>query len=132
MEFKKNCNIIYGGGNDNGDGKQRSLLTAQLTRPLLSKFEYASVITTLAKYLFTISDISKYIIDEELNSIISPCELAYRLLNENKFDAILDRGIERVHYSTLIKNPLWDSMIEDYFKNHNNSIQTELVEALGL
>lgn len=129
VDLAKNHRILYGG--DEHEIKDNRL-HARLTRPLLSKFEYSAVITTLAKYLFTINDIGKYILDEELNAIINPSELACRLLDKGKFDAILDRGIEKVHYSTLMKNPLWDIMIDDYFITYNHSVQIELVEALGL
>jgi hypothetical protein len=139
MEFSKACNILYGGKSvdakpeDNTSSKSErdtTLLHAKLTRSLMSKFEFVSTITTLAKYLFTIHDIHKYIADEEVNSILNPCELAYRLLNEGKFDAILDRGVERVHFSTLSRNPQWDTIVEAYFKRHNNAIQSEIVEGL--
>lgn len=93
-------------------------------------FEYVGVITKLAKYLSNIPDIEKYVSDVEVNQLINPAELAFNLLNEGKFDAVLDRGYEKVSFSKLKVKPQWKDMITNYFKTHHDSITNEVLKML--
>ena len=102
----------------------------KITRDTLSVFEYVGVITKLAKYLSNIPDIEKYVSDVEVNQLINPAELAFNLLNEGKFDAVLDRGYEKVSFSKLKVKPQWKDMITNYFKTHHDSITNEVLKML--
>ncbi|GHU24869.1 hypothetical protein FACS189472_17940 [Alphaproteobacteria bacterium] len=73
----------------------------KITRPTISKYEYVRVITALAKYLFSLSDLSSFVKDKTINTVINQTELAYQLLKDGKFDAVIDRGCEKVTLSVL-------------------------------
>jgi len=102
------------------------------TRDHISIYEYSRVLTSLAKYLFDLNDLKKYLKNDTYDIIINPGELAYKLLEEKKFDAIIDRGIEKVSYSTLKINPHWKTLIENNFARHNKSLKVDFLDKLGL
>lgn len=104
-----------------------------ITREIISKYEYVRVITAVAKYLYSIQDLSKYVEDVEINSIINPCELAFELISKGKFDAVLDRqGYEKVTFSKLKVNPMWVNMLKEYFAEQHKNIENEIMIPLGL
>jgi len=103
-----------------------------ITRDFMSIYEYARVITALAKYLYDVPDLSQYIGPEDNPTIINPCELACQLFEENKFDCILDRGCEKVTFSELRFNIHWKDMLQQDFDKTNNSIKKDLLEKLKL
>lgn len=82
----------------------------------MSRFEFCHVITQLAKYIESLSDLSKYVNDDsddkELLTLINPAEQAFRLLMAHKFDAILQRRNERVSFSVLDIDPQDIDIIE--------------------
>ena len=82
---------------------------------LLSRFELCHVITQLAKYIESLTDLSKYMDTEdtkELLTLINPAEQAFRLLMKHKFDPVLKRRNEKVSFSTLELNPQDLDLIE--------------------
>lgn len=103
-----------------------------ITRETLSLYEYVSVITKLAKYLNTLTNLDKYVDDVEVNQIINPAELAFNLLNDNKFDAIIDRGYEKVTFSKLKIKQQWKDTISNYFKSQHDAIENEILKPLNL
>jgi len=102
------------------------------TRRMLSLFEYTRIITELAKYLYSLSSIDKYVRDIEIHNVINPAELAFELLDQGKFDAVLDRGSEKVTYSTLMVNDIWRQTIRKYFKTQHENIYSELLQPLSI
>ena len=103
-----------------------------ITRETLSLYEYVSVITKLAKYLNTLTNLDKYVDDVEVNQIINPAELAFNLLNDNKFDAIIDRGYEKVTFSKLKIKQQWKDTISNYFESQHDAIENEILKPLNL
>lgn len=104
-----------------------------ITRETMSKYEFVRVITAVAKYLNSLPDLSKYCKDLEVNSIINPAELAFNLVMDGKMNATLDRlGYEKVTFSELKINPLWVSMVKNYFEQRHESEKKEILEPLML
>lgn len=103
-----------------------------ITRETLSIYEYVAVITKLAKYIFSLMDIDKYIKEVELNQVVNPSELAFNLLNDGKFDAIIDRGYEKVTFSKLKIREQWKETIRNYFKFQHQVIEEEVLKPLNL
>lgn len=108
-----------------------------ITRRTMSMFEFVRVITALAKHLYSTHDISQYVEmakDKiEINSIINPAELAFKLITEGKVNATLDRlGYEKVTFSELKINPLWINMLQSYFDKRHEIECNELLKPLGL
>lgn len=86
---------------------------------LLSRFELCHVITQLAKYIESLTDLSKYMDTEdskELLTLINPAEQAFKLLMKHKFDPVLKRRNEKVSFSVLEVNPQDIDLIEWDFK----------------
>lgn len=145
MDFEK---ILYGGDNENNIDenkidenkielvdKETSMMKEYfpiMTRDTLSIFEYVGVITKLAKYLSSLKSLDKYISEVEVNQIINPAELAFNLINDGKYDAILDRGYERVTFSKMKVKQQWKDMITNYFKEQHEVVQHEVLETLDI
>lgn len=148
MDFEK---ILYGGESSEQSTEQSSepkldeskielsesksemeVYYPKITRDILSVYEYVGVITKLAKYLTNLPNIEKYVSDVELNQIINPAELAFKLLNEGRYDAILDRGYEKVTFSKLKIKPQWKDMISNYIKTHHDSINNEVLKMMEM
>lgn len=104
----------------------------RMTRNTLSIFEYVGVITKLAKYLNSLTNLDKYLSDIEVNQIINPAELAFNLLNDGKFDAVIDRGYELVTFSTLKVKKQWKETISNYFKHQHETVEQEILKPLDL
>lgn len=103
-----------------------------ITRETLSIYEYVAVITKLAKYLFSLMDIDKYIDEVELNQVVNPSELAFNLLNDGKFDAVIDRGYEKVTFSKLKVREQWKETIRNYFNYRHQVMEEEVLKPLNL
>ena len=99
------------------------------TRPILSRFEYEGAITELANYLNSKDSVGQ---DCEINTLINPAELAFRLIQQKKFDVTIvrNKGAEKVTFSVLKRNPLWDQRVEEYFKIKNASLKEELYDSI--
>lgn len=119
-------------GGDNTSTPTVTIHKPYITRKTMSRYEYAGLITQLAKYLAGIPDISKYLDEPYVNSLINPSELAFTLLENGKFDAIIDRGYELVNYSQLIVNQNWKDQLREYFKNKNIAVHNEIITQFGL
>ena len=104
----------------------------RITRETLSIYEYVAVITKLAKYLFSLMDIDKYIDEVELNQVVNPSELAFNLLNDGKFDAVIDRGYEKVTFSKLKVREQWKETIRNYFNYRHQVMEEEVLKPLNL
>ena len=86
---------------------------------LLQRYELCHVITQLAKYIESLTDLSKYMEVEDtrnLLTLINPAEQAFKLLMEHKFDPVLKRRNEKVSFSVLEINPHDIEQIEWDFK----------------
>jgi hypothetical protein len=131
------------GGFSGGDNKTTSIVSKEdnsyskmkdykpiLTTSTISIFEYVRVVTCLAEALFEMKSICKYVEDLEINYVINPCELAFKLLEENKFDAVIDRKCEKVLYSNLKVNQKWKDLIIEYYENHHKAMDKELISVL--
>ena len=102
------------------------------TRPIISKYEYVGAITTLAEYLESLDTVEKYTDAIEVDTLINPSELAFRLIKCGKMDCNIIRngGMEKVTLSELARNPLWDDVIEEYFQTKTSSMAEELYSVL--
>ena len=112
--------------------KQVEIYEPHITRPILSIYEYVGVHTMLAKYIDAQSSIKQFIDDVEVNFTINTAELAFHLLKEGKWDAVIDRGYEKVTYSKLKHNKQWEDIIDRYFKQQREVYKNELFAPLGL
>ena len=138
MDFGK---VLYGGEYDEEiennikiteKSPEMEIYHPKITRDILSKFEYVGVITKLAKYLAGLPSVEKFTSNVEINQLMNPAELAFELLNEGKYDAILDRGYEKVSFSTLKAKKQWKDTILNYFKTHHNSITNEVIPMMKM
>ena len=146
FEIKKMSKLLYGGEDNiqlkenncnesyvkNNQESNVEVYYPKITRETLSIYEYVGVITKLAKYLNSLTDLNKYLLDVEVNQVINPAELAFNLLNDGKFDAIIDRGYELVTFSVLKVKKQWKDTISNYFKNQHDVIEREILTPLNL
>jgi hypothetical protein len=103
-----------------------------ITRKTCSKYEYARVVTALAKYIGNHTSLKDIIHIDGVDNIIFNVKLAVDLLKSKIFDAQLDRGYEIVTFSTLDINPRWESEILEYYSNIEKSMNEELFEPLNI
>ena len=104
----------------------------KLTRPTISVFEYAEIHTMLADYIESHKSVKNFVDDIEIKGNVNPAELAFHLLKEGKWDAVIDRGYEVVSYSKLKINKQLEDTIANYFKEQHEVEKQELFEPLGL
>lgn len=97
-------------------------------RPMCSKYEYARLLTMLAKAMFNSNSLKEFIeIDEQTgSSMIDYTEVAYKLIKSGKWDAQLDNGYDVANLSELKINPIWEEQIEIYLREHHDSMNREL------
>ena len=104
----------------------------KLTRDICSVFEFVRVVTDLANHLYTLPSIEKYIDGIEIKNIIEPCDLAYKLLRNGRFNAILDRGTEKVTFSELHVDPVTYELVESYLNQQEDIRRKSFLEKLDL
>ena len=104
----------------------------KLTRDICSVFEFVRVVTDLANHLYTLPSIEKYIDGIEIKNIIEPCDLAYKLLRNGRFNAILDRGTEKVTFSELHIDPFTYELVESYLNQQEDIRRKNFLEKLDL
>ena len=102
-----------------------------ITSKYISIFEYAKILTDLSLYLYDSQTVSEYIDNVEVKTLMDTNKLAYLLLKDGTFDAVLDRGYEKVTFSHLKINPQYTEMIERFLNDVENETNTFL-EGLGL
>lgn len=100
------------------------------TRKYISLYEFTRVITDLALHLYELPDIERFVDDIEIANIIDPCTLAFKLLMSGKFNAIIDRGYEKVTFSRLKKNKNTIKLVENYLKQQENNRRADILEQL--
>ena len=103
-----------------------------ITSKYISIYEYTRLLTELSLLLFNQKSLSKYINTIEVKNIIDTNRIAYDLLKHGVFDAVIDRGYEKVNFSELIVNPLWDDMIERFLNEQEETINTSFLSMLKL
>ena len=97
------------------------------TRKNMSKFEFAGVITKLANYLSTLDSLDKYVEEVSIPEFINNSELAYKLLLNGTFNAVIDRlGYEQVTFSELKINPLWIKTLDNYYERNREALYNNL------
>ncbi len=104
----------------------------KVTRDICSVFEFVRVVTDLANHLYTLPSIEKYIDGIEIKNIVEPCDLAYKLLRNGRFNAILDRGTERVTFSELHVDPFTYELVESYLAQQEDTRHKSFLEKLNL
>lgn len=104
----------------------------KLTRDNCSIYEFCRIITDLANHISVQHSIEKYIDELEVKDIIEPCDLAYRLLRKGRFDAILDRGYEKVTFSELKVDPFIYETVEKYLDQQEAIRKNTVLEKLNL
>ena len=96
---------------------------AVLTRPICTVYELAKIITLLAEYLESLSDIQKYIKYTDDVLLLNPAEFAFEILRNGAFDANIHRAKgEIVTFSLLEVNPLDIKLLESDFNDQNKII----------
>lgn len=129
---QETCSFIGGdlhdGMHDDSIKKYKPIITSKY----ISIYEYARILTDLSKFLFNQKSLSKYIDNIEVKNIIDTNKIAYELLKNGTFDAIIDRGYEKVNYSELIVNPLWEKMVESFLKEQEDNINSSFLEMIDL
>ena len=103
-----------------------------ITSKYISIYEYTRLLTELSLLLFNKKSLSKYINTIEVKNIIDTNKIAYDLLKHGVFDAVIDRGYEKVNFSELIVNPLWDNMIEQFLSEQEETINNSFLSVLKL
>ena len=103
-----------------------------ITSKYISIYEYTRLLTELSLLLFNKKSLSKYINTIEVKNIIDTNKIAYELLKHGVFDAVIDRGYEKVNFSELIVNPLWDDMIEQFLSEQEETINNSFLSVLKL
>jgi hypothetical protein len=104
----------------------------KITRKIMSIYEFVGVITKLADYLYHLDDLTGIIEDQDSYTYINHVELAWALLRDKKYDAILNRYVEQVNFSELDINPHWIEVIEHDFKLHAQSFEEDVLGPLEL
>lgn len=99
----------------------------KITRETLSVYEYAGVLTKLSRYLDSLNNIGKFVDEIEVNQIISPAELAFNLINDGKFDAILDRRYEKVTFSVMKVKQEWKDRLRKYYEAQHEAVKNEIL-----
>lgn len=102
------------------------------TSKYISIYEYAKLLTDLSLYLYESKSISKYIDELEIHNIIDPNKLAYTLLKNGTFDALIDRGYEKVTFSKLKINPKYDKLIVKFLNEQEGNINRNFLELLNI
>lgn len=102
------------------------------TSKYISIYEYAKILTDLSLFLHESKSVSKYIEDLEVDNIIEPNKLAYELLKNGTFDAVIDRGYEKVTFSKLKVNPIYDKLIVKFLQEQEDNINHSFLELLNL
>ena len=100
----------------------------KITRPKISIYEYAGIITQLAEHLFTLRDLDDYLEEPQVTNIIDPCKLAFKLLKEGKVDVQIDRGYETILFSEAIKDELIENEIEHYLNEREDDRKKYLID----
>ena len=104
-----------------------------VTRITMSKYEFVHTLTSVAKFLYSNKTLEKYCDVIEINSIINPAELAFKLLMNRRLNAVIDRlGYEKVTFSELLVNPEWVDTLEVYFKQRHENENNEVLKPFGL
>ena len=104
----------------------------KLTRPICSVYEFCRLVTDLANHLSNLPSLERYVEELEINNIIEPCDLAFRLLKSGKFDAILDRGYEKVTFSELSVDPNIYALVESYLSQQESRRREAILEKIHL
>ena len=104
----------------------------KLTRDICSVFEFVRIVTDLANHLYNLPSIEKYIDGIEIKNIVEPCDLAYKLLKNGRFNAILDRGTEKVTFSELHVDPFIYDLVELYLNQQEDVRRKSFLEKLQL
>ena len=104
----------------------------RLTRDICSVFEFVRIVTDLANHLYNLPSIEKYINGIEIKNIVEPCDLAYKLLRNGRFNAILDRGTEKVTFSDLHVDPFTYELVETYLNQQEDVRCRSFMEKLQL
>ena len=104
----------------------------KLTRDICSVFEFVRIVTDLANHLYNLPSIEKYIDGIEIKNIVEPCDLAYKLLRNGRFNAILDRGTEKVTFSELHVDPFTYELVESYLNQQEDIRRKSFLEKLDL
>lgn len=122
------------GGNINDVGTKENIKKYKpvITSKYISIYEYTRLLTELSLLLFNKKSLSKYINTIEVKNIIDTNKIAYDLLKHGVFDAVIDRGYEKVNFSELIVNPLWDNMIEQFLSEQEETINNSFLSVLKL
>jgi hypothetical protein len=117
---------------DGGDGKNEfemgimndvklKIYKPNLTSRNMTIYELSNVITTLAGYLENLTSLNEFV-DLKNGTLINSSSIAWELLKNKKFDAVIDRKVEFVSFSELKLNPLHTKLLDDYFEENRKII----------
>lgn len=103
------------------------------TRPILSENEYVGAMTTMAKFIADQKSIARFVDDTEVMRLLNPAELVLHLVKSGKIDCIIIRnhGQEKVSFSVLKRNPIFEQTMIDYYKKKNESMKAEFYDPIS-
>lgn len=97
------------------------------TRPQMSVYELAGIITQLAQNIYDSKSLKSYISeDSKINGIINPCDLALQLLEHGEYDVLINRDSEKINFSDLYIDPRKLELLDNYFSKQRTIINREV------
>ena len=106
-------------------------LKPTITRPKISIYEYAGVCSQLAERFMNIKDLNDFVEEPQINNMIDPCQLGFKLLKNNKIDVQMDRcGYESVLFSQCQPNEHIEEEIENYINSINQSRKINFIDRI--
>ena len=103
------------------------------TRPILSENEYVGVMTNLANYIGSQKSIAKFVDDVEVAALLNPAELVLHFVRAGKMDCTIIRnhGAEKVSFSVLKRNPIFEKTMLEHYEAKNKSMREEFYDPIS-
>lgn len=103
------------------------------TRPILSENEYVGVMTNLAKFIGSQKSIAKFVDDANVSALLNPAELVLHFVRAGKMDCTIIRnhGAEKVSFSVLKRNPIFEKTMLDHYERKNKSMKEEFYDPIA-
>jgi hypothetical protein len=103
------------------------------TRPQLTIYELSGIITSLAQNIFDAKSLKEFVKDDsEINGVVNPSDIAFHLLKNGEFDAIINRKSENIHFSQLYVNPMHYELLENYFLKQRKTVDRKINSKFGV
>ena len=97
------------------------------SRPILSIFELASILTTLSKKIYNSSDLKEFVNNSsKINGVVNPSDIAVNILFNGDYDALINRYSEKVLFSDLYMNPVYKDVLFNYYNKQRKIVDHEI------